>query len=89
MTITPRDTPAEHILRVNYETGQPITQRQLGWLQTINEAAEQLFLAMHTADGSTPPGEHQEHTWSSRRMSIAATHIETALMYARRAALQT
>jgi hypothetical protein len=43
---------------------------------------------MHDAEGSAAPGEHQEHTWSSRRMSIAATHIETAMMFARKAALE-
>lgn len=86
--ITPRDLPPEHVVRINYETGMALTQRQLGYLQGLNEAAEQLYGAMHTADGSAPPGEHQEHTWSSRRMAIAATHIETALMFARKAALE-
>jgi hypothetical protein len=44
---------------------------------------------MHAAEGSNPPGEHQEHTFQSRRMSIAATQLEIALMMARKAALET
>jgi hypothetical protein len=85
----PRDTPPEYGVLVSSETGMPLTQRQRAHLQAIREAVEPLYEAMHNAEGSTMPGEHQEHTWSSRRMSIAATHIETALMFIRRAALES
>lgn len=73
---------------VNYETGLPLTEGQKGRLIKLTEAAEALRKEMHDAEGSTMPGEHQDHVFSSRRMSIAATHLETALMYARRAALE-
>jgi hypothetical protein len=58
-------------------------------IQSLQAAVEALREMMHMAEGSMMPGEHQEHVWSSRRMSIAATHIETALMYARKAALES
>jgi hypothetical protein len=85
----PRDAPQQYNVPVNADTGQPLTERQLVWLAGIRNAAEPLYEAMHIAEGSMMPGEHQDHTWSSRRMSIAATHLETALMYARKAALET
>lgn len=87
--ISPRDLPPQFGVPVDFDTGMPLTDRQKGHLQAINEGVEQLREAMHNAEGSTMPGEHQEHQWSSRRMSIAATHIETALFYARKAALET
>lgn len=84
----PRDVQAGFPVPVNYETGKALTERQRHHLMALTEAAEGLFEAMHAADGTTSPGEHQDHTWSSRRMSIAATNIETALMFARKAALE-
>jgi hypothetical protein len=80
--ISPRDPVFNRV------TGGQVTERQQQRLDNLDEAAELLFDAMHHADGSQSPGQHQEHTWSSRRMSIAATHIETALMFARKAALE-
>lgn len=64
------------------------SERQRHHLDAIQTAGEALFEAMHFAEGSNPPGEHQDHEFQSRRMKIAATHIETALMFARRAALE-
>lgn len=87
--ITPKDAPPQYGVPVNFETGQPLTDRQKGYLQALTEAGEQLYEAMHTAEGSTMPGEHQQHVFQSRHMSIAATHLETALMFARKAALQS
>jgi hypothetical protein len=81
--ITPRD-PAP----INYANGQPLTAHQQMHIARIAEAAELLLAYMHDAEGTTLPGDHQEHTWSSRRMAIAATHIETAVMFARKAALE-
>jgi hypothetical protein len=87
--ITPRDSPPPPLaVAINYETGFPITDRQRGHLQAIKEAGELLLERMHNAEGSSPPGQHQEHIFQMRRMAIAATHIETALMFARRAALE-
>jgi hypothetical protein len=79
----PRDTP------INRLTGAPISERQQHHLEAIQAAGEALYEAMHFAEGSNPPGEHQEHVFMSRRMSIAATQIEGALMFARKAALET
>lgn len=84
----PRDAPIVGAMPVNYETGLPLTEGQKGRLILLTEAAEALRKVMHDAEGSTMPGEHQDHVFVSRRMSIAATHLETALMYARKAALE-
>lgn len=81
--VGPRDTP------VNLLTGQPMSERQQYHLAALTEAGEGLYDAMHAAEGSLPPGEHQEHEFQSRRMKIAATHLETLLMFARKAALET
>jgi len=87
--ITPRDPRQPLAVAINYETGAPISERQQGHLDAIAEAGEHLLEAMHDAEGSGWPGQHQEHVFQSRRMKIAYTHIETALMFARRAALET
>jgi hypothetical protein len=84
----PQDHPVNFNVPVNFETGRPLTEKQAFRLSALKEAADNLYKAMHLIDGSTEPGEHQDHTWTTRRMSIAATQLETALMYARRAALE-
>ena len=84
----PRDAPPQFGIPVNSETGLPLTDNQLHHLAAIREAGEKLYSAMHDAEGSTNPGEHQEHSWSGRRMAHAATLVETALMFARKAALE-
>ncbi|MER8619176.1 hypothetical protein NKG99_20450 [Mesorhizobium sp. M1409] len=84
----PRDQPTRFGVPVNYETGEPLTDRQMHHLEAIKVAADVLYAAMHEAEGSGPPGEHQDHVFQSRRMAIAATHVETALMFARKAALE-
>ena len=84
----PRDAPIVGSVPVNYETGRPLTEGQKARLIRLGEAAEALRQEMHDAEGSAMPGEHQDHVFVSRRMSIAATHLETALMYARKAALE-
>ena len=84
----PRDQPLRFNVPVNYETGLELTPRQNAHLEALSEAAENLYGAMHFAEGTAEPGEHQEHEFMSRRMKIAATHLETALMFARRAALE-
>lgn len=63
-------------------------ERQLKHVQAIEEAFELVRSVMHQAEGSTDPGQHQQHQWSSRRMSIAATNLETAEMFAIRAACE-
>jgi len=74
---------------VNNLTGQPLSERQQHHLAALTAAGEGLLEAMHNAEGSAMPGEHQEHVFMSRRMNIAATHLETCLMYGRKAALES
>lgn len=84
----PRDIPAAG-QAINYETGQPLSDWQVRHLAALHMAAHPLLAAMHQADGSTEPTvPHHEHTWSSRRMSIAASLVEMAVMFAKRAALE-
>lgn len=85
----PRDPVTRFAVPVNYETGKELTERQQVCLEALSETAYALYDAMHFAEGSTSPGEHQEHEFMGRRMKIAATHLETALMFARKAALET
>lgn len=64
------------------------SERQRHHLDAIQAAGEALYEAMHFAEGSNPPGEHQEHEFQSPRMKIAAQQLEIALMLARRSALE-
>lgn len=74
---------------INALSGQPMSDRQVKHLDAITKAGDALAVAMHEAEGSNPPdGPFQEHHWQSRRMNIAATHLETCLMFARKAALE-
>lgn len=66
---------------------QPTENQRMAGLR-IAEACELLRSYMHAAEGSTDPGEHQEHIWQTRRMSIAATQLEIAEMMAVKAALE-
>jgi hypothetical protein len=84
----PRDQPTRFAVPVNYETGAEITERQLHHLEAISSAGDALYEAMHFAEGSNPPGEHQEHDFRSKRMNEGATLLELALMMARKAALE-
>jgi len=84
----PRDPVPQFNVPVNADTGRPLTEKQMFRLSAIREAAERLYEAMHLSDGSTMPGEHQEHTWASRRMGRAAEHMEVGVMLARKAALE-
>jgi hypothetical protein len=64
------------------------TENQMMHLARIAEACELLRLYLHEAEGSAMPGEHQEHVFMGRRMRAAAMHLETAEMFARKAALE-
>jgi hypothetical protein len=86
--VGPRDQPTRFAVPVNYETGLELTDRQVVHMAAIADAAETLYAAMHAAEGSTPPGEHQGHTFMSRRMALASTYLEIAVMFARKAALE-
>ena len=86
--VGPRDQLVPPGTPINSETGQPLTEAQLRSLDGIKHAGAALYEAMHFAEGSTPPAQFEEHHWQNRRMQIAATHVETALMFARKAALE-
>lgn len=65
---------------------QEAEERQKVHLAHLEESFGDLRLTMHAAEGSAPPTEHQEHHWSSRHMSLAATYLEIAQMFAEKAA---
>lgn len=65
------------------------TEHQLMHQNRISEACELLRAYMHEAEGSTMPPTMGEHRWTSRRMSIAATQLEMAELFARLAALES
>lgn len=73
----------------NRSNQQQLSERQEHHLDAITLAGDGLYNAMHAAEGSNPPGEHQEQIFLSRRMSLAATYLEIALMMARKAALES
>jgi hypothetical protein len=66
---------------------QPTENQRMHGLR-IAEACELVRSYMHAAEGSTDPGEHQEHIFQTRRMAIAATQLEIAEMMAVKAALE-
>jgi hypothetical protein len=84
----PRDAAPRYAVPVNPETMQELTEKQQARLASIDAAVEVLYGVMHDAEGSAPPGEHQDHTFGSRRMSVARTHIECGIMFAKKAALE-
>jgi hypothetical protein len=63
-------------------------ERQVKHIANIRDACEILRAVMHEAEGSTQAGDHEEHHFSTRRMSIAATHLEIVEMFAVKAALE-
>jgi hypothetical protein len=77
--------------QTNRLTGTLISDNQQHHLDAIEAAGEALYAAMHDAEGSAMPDGPialRQHTYGSRRMAHAATLLETALMFARKAALQ-
>jgi hypothetical protein len=86
MPLTPKDTPHRYPL-TNPSTGALLTDQQKTYLDNIETAKVALFEAMHQAEGSINPGENQEHVFTTRRMNIAKTHIETACLFAREEAM--
>jgi hypothetical protein len=79
----PRATPY-YGQPINYETGLPLTSAQQGRLEQLNDAGDLLYSIMHDCEGSQPTNT----TYTSRRMATAATHLEIALMLAKKAALE-
>lgn len=85
--ISPKDTPHRYPL-TNPRTGALLTDQQITYLDNLEAGAAALLQAMHHAEGSVDPGEHQEHVFTTRRMTIAQTYLEMALLYAREEAMK-
>lgn len=74
---------------VDFTSGKEVTDHHMARLQTIDDAAQALYRAMHDAEGSnTPDGPRPDHRFGSRKMAIANTHLETALMFIRAAIME-
>jgi hypothetical protein len=85
--VNPRDQIPQWNVPTNPATGLPLTAGQMKRLKEIGEAAETFYAAMHNAEGSAQPGEHQPHTWSTRLMALAGSHVEIAMLVAQKEAL--
>jgi hypothetical protein len=82
MALNPQSTPQRYPL-TNPRTGALLTENQAKHLELIDEGAKHLFQALHFAEGSAMAGDNEENIFTTRRMNIAKTHIETALLFAR------
>jgi hypothetical protein len=76
----PRDQKPQFGVPVNPWTGHPITENQQRWLDQLREACHEVGLVLHAIDGSDPQG----YGFSSRRTSIAGTHLEELQLIAMR-----
>jgi len=84
----PRRQPPRSTVYVDYQTGFEVSDSQYRRIEKLLDQIDGLYAVMHECDGSSLPGEHQEHDWSSKRMRRAAECIEMGLMLAMRAALE-
>lgn len=77
----PRDHIERFGVRVNYETGKPLTEAQEARLDRLTDAADAFRSVMHEAEGSSV-----DDGWDFRntRMQHAADYLELALMMARK-----
>ena len=67
---------------VDFTSGKEVTDHHMARLATIDDAMQALYRAMHDAEGSnSPDGPRPKHRFTTRRMAIANTHIETALLF--------
>jgi hypothetical protein len=82
MMNSPRSPSQRWGIPVNLETGEPYTDGQLSRVDRLKEAAKALLDVMHESEG-TDPGNAQ---FSTRHMSVAATHLEAAVMFAMKGA---
>jgi hypothetical protein len=80
----PRDE-VKYGVPINIETGHPLTDVQLERVQKLTAAIDELLAVMHECEGSNPGNPE----FSSRRMKIAFTQLELAMLMAKRAALET
>lgn len=86
MSLTPQSTPHRYPL-TNPSTGALLTDQQTTYLANLDAGLNAMFEAMHMAEGSIPPGEHQMHVFTTRRMINAANLIEMALLLAKEEAM--
>lgn len=86
--INPRDQQTRFGIPIDYETGTPLDDMQLMRMQKISDAADLLYAAMHDAEGSSLPGIQEAHIFQTRSMALAGTHLETAVMFARKAVVR-
>jgi hypothetical protein len=80
--VSPRDPQQPLAVPVNVLTGKPVTAQQAQHVNAITDAVGSLLDVLHNAEGTTAPGQHQEHQFQTRRMSIAHTLIEQAVLFA-------
>ena len=79
-----RSAPPRFGIPINFETGHPMTDAQMARLQRLREAFTALRDVLHEIDGTSAGDER----FGSRRMAIAGTNLETAELYAGKAALE-
>lgn len=76
----PRDQKPQYGVPVNPFTGFPIREGEQILLNQLNEAVVELGHVLHAIDGSDPQG----IGFSTRRTSIAGTHLEELQLIAMR-----
>ena len=76
----PRDQKPQYGVPVNPFTGHPIGENQQLMLDQLREATTELGHILHAIDGSDPQGA----SFSTRRTSIAGTHLEELMLIAMR-----
>jgi len=80
----PRDADFSIQTPVDFMTGVTITAHHAARQQAVDAAVTALFRAMHDAEGTAAPDgplSKQRHKFQTRKMAIANTHIETALLF--------
>lgn len=80
----PRDN-YQYGVPISIETGKPLTDAQLSRIEKITAAGDDLLAVMHECEGT----DAANPTFSSRRMAIANTYLEIAILMAKRAALES
>jgi len=86
--INPRTPQTRFGIPIDYETGTPLEDVQITRMQKIDDAADLLYAAMHEAEGSSSPGLQEAQIFQTRLMGLAGTHLEIAVMFARKAVVR-
>jgi hypothetical protein len=82
---SPRDHATKWGIPVNIDTGDPYTDAQLGRIERLKAAVTVLLDVMHECEGTDTGNDR----FQSRRMAVANTHIEIALLMAIKGACET